>query len=99
MMCAVPRTLHRDIGQGLAHAVLTKQEMYPFTLSEDLSSLTIPLAVIRHPIDVAVALRAQVCEERGVIGGQHVRPRQGSIVDALGLRLLIEIVDGGRGAG
>jgi hypothetical protein len=34
-----------------AHAVFTRQEMYPFTLSEDLSSLMIPLAVMRHPID------------------------------------------------
>lgn len=39
-----------DVGVDLVptHAVLSKHAMYPFTLSEDLSSLTVPLTVMRH---------------------------------------------------
>lgn len=45
----------------------------------------------------SVALRAQVGEERRVSGGQGARPRQWHIVDALGLGVFVEVVDGGHG--
>ena len=49
-----PRTLNRTLGRifdaVLAHADLSRQAMYPFTLLLDLSSVTMPLTVMRQPI-------------------------------------------------
>lgn len=36
----------------LAHAVLSRQKMYPFTLVVNLSSVTTPLTVMRQPMVV-----------------------------------------------
>src|SRR5262249_52275147 len=52
-------------------------------------------ATDRRPI----ALRAQIGIERGVLGGQRVRPRQHSVLDLLRLRVLVQVVDGGDGSG
>ena len=66
MMRAGLRMPDRVLDAVLAHADLSRQEMYPFTLLVDLSSLTMPLTVMRQVMRVGVALRTQVGEERGV---------------------------------
>ena len=68
--------------------------MYPFTLSLDLSSLTMPLTVMRQVMVVAIPLGTQIGEQGGVSRRQQVRPGQGDIVDALRLGVFVQVVDG-----
>src|ERR1700758_3197436 len=46
-----PRIQGRTLDAVVGHADLSRQEMYPFTLLTDLSSLTTPLTVTRQPME------------------------------------------------